>query len=97
MDAILDIAGRKNIYVIEDAAHCPPARYKGKPVGTIGDMTCFSFYATKPLSAGEGGMVTTGNEEWAEKIRLLRLGISGSLEEILDGRLLVLRGHGGRI
>ncbi len=77
MDAILDIAGRKNIYVIEDAAHCPPASYKGKPVGTIGDMTCFSFYATKPLCAGEGGMVTTGNEEWAEKIRLLRLhGIS---------------------
>ncbi len=77
MDAVLDIARRKKIYVIEDAAHCPPALYKGKPVGTIGDMTCFSFYATKPLCAGEGGMVTTGNEEWAERIRLLRLhGIS---------------------
>jgi len=77
MDAILDIARRKNIYVIEDAAHCPPASYRGKPVGTIGDMTCFSFYATKPLCAGEGGMVTTGNEEWAERIRMLRLhGIS---------------------
>jgi perosamine synthetase len=58
MGDILDIAGRKNIYVIEDAAHCPPASYKGKPVGTIGDMTCFSFYATKPPCAG-GGMVTT--------------------------------------
>ncbi len=77
MDGIMDIARRHNIYVIEDAAHCPPAWYKGKSVGTIGDMTCFSFYATKPLAAGEGGMVTTGNAEWAEKIKILRLhGIS---------------------
>lgn len=77
MDAIIEIARRKNICVIEDAAHCPPAFYKGRPVGTIGDMTCFSFYATKPLAAGEGGMVTTANEEWAERIRILRLhGIS---------------------
>jgi len=77
MDPILETARRKNIYVIEDAAHCPPSFYKGRPVGTIGDMTCFSFYATKPLAAGEGGMVTTANEEWAERIRILRLhGIS---------------------
>ncbi len=77
MDPIMDIARQNDIYVIEDAAHCPPAMYKGNPVGTIGDMTCFSFYATKPLAAGEGGMVTTGNDDWAEKIRILRLhGIS---------------------
>ena len=60
-----------------DAAHSLPASYKGRAIGTIGDLTCFSFYATKPLSTGEGGMVTTENEEWGERIRLLRLhGIS---------------------
>jgi len=52
-------------------------RSKGKMIGTIGDMTCFSFYATKTLSTGEGGMITTENDEWAEKIKILRLhGIS---------------------
>ncbi len=48
-----------------------------KKVGTLGDITCFSFYATKTLSTGEGGMVTTENDEWADRIKILRLhGIS---------------------
>jgi len=77
MDQILDIAEANKLFVIEDAAHSLPASYKGKPIGTIGDSTCFSFYATKPLAAGEGGMVMTENEEWAERMRMLRLhGIS---------------------
>ncbi len=77
MDEIMDIAKRHNLYVIEDAAHCPPAWYKGKQVGVIGDMTCFSFYATKTVAAGEGGMITTQNDEWAERMKVLRLhGIS---------------------
>ncbi len=77
MDQISDIAEANKLFVIEDAAHSLPASYKGKPVGSIGDLTCFSFYATKPLAAGEGGMVTTENEEWAERMRILRLhGIS---------------------
>lgn len=77
MDQILDIAEANKLFVIEDAAHSLPAYYKDKPVGSIGDMTCFSFYATKPLAAGEGGMVTTENEKWAERMRILRLhGIS---------------------
>ena len=77
MDKIQDIAQKRGLYVIEDAAHSLPAYYKGKTIGTIGDLTCFSFYATKPLAAGEGGMVTTENEEWAERMRILRLhGIS---------------------
>jgi dTDP-4-amino-4,6-dideoxygalactose transaminase len=77
MRAIMEIARSKNLFVIEDAAHSLPAWYDGKAVGTIGDLTCFSFYATKPLAAGEGGMVTTGNGDWAERIRVLRLhGIS---------------------
>jgi perosamine synthetase len=77
MDDIADIAKNNSLYVIEDAAHALPALYKGRKVGTIGDITCFSFYATKTLSTGEGGMVTTENGEWAERLRILRLhGIS---------------------
>jgi dTDP-4-amino-4,6-dideoxygalactose transaminase len=77
MDAILEIARRHGLKVIEDAAHALPAKYKGKMVGTLGDITCFSFYATKTLTTGEGGMVTTENGEYAERIRALSLhGIS---------------------
>ncbi|PKL57681.1 MAG: UDP-4-amino-4,6-dideoxy-N-acetyl-beta-L-altrosamine transaminase, partial [Methanomicrobiales archaeon HGW-Methanomicrobiales-5] len=77
MDAINKIAGSHNLLVIEDAAHAIGARYKGKMVGTLGDIASFSFYATKNLTTGEGGMVTTDNDELAEKIRVLSLhGIS---------------------
>ena len=77
MDEILEIAKKYNLYVIEDAAHALPAWYKGKKVGTIGDITAFSFYATKTLATGEGGMATTENDEWADRMRVLRLhGIS---------------------
>ena len=73
MDRILDIARTHNLRVIEDAAHALPARYHGKSVGTIGDCTCFSFYATKTITTGEGGMVTTDNAEWAKRIRSMSL------------------------
>ena len=77
MDEIMALARARDLKVIEDAAHSLPAWYKGRKIGTIGDMTCFSFYATKTLSTGEGGMVTTESKEWAEKIKVLRLhGIS---------------------
>ena len=77
MDEILHIAGKYNLFIIEDAAHAIPASYKKKKIGTLGDMTCFSFYATKPLTTGEGGMVTTENDAWADKLKILRLhGIS---------------------
>ena len=77
MDAILDLAHRYNLKVIEDAAHALPSRHQGKMVGSIGDITCFSFYATKTLTTGEGGMVTTENPEVAESVRILSLhGIS---------------------
>lgn len=77
MDAIMAIAEKHSLYVIEDAAHSLPAWYRDKKIGTIGDITCFSFYATKPLNTGEGGMVTLDNAEWDEQIRMLRLhGIS---------------------
>jgi len=53
------------------------AQYQGKKVGSIGDITCFSFYVTKPITTGEGGMATTNNPEWAERMQIMRLhGIS---------------------
>jgi dTDP-4-amino-4,6-dideoxygalactose transaminase len=77
MDPILDIARRHGLKVIEDAAHSLPASYKGRMIGAIGDITCFSFYATKTLTTGEGGMITTENQEYAERMRGLSLhGIS---------------------
>lgn len=77
MDAILRIARKHKLYVIEDAAHALPAKYHGKTIGTIGDITCFSFYATKTITTGEGGMATTQNPDWAARMRMMSLhGIS---------------------
>lgn len=68
MDAIRTIAKKHNLIVIEDAAHATGAQYHGKMVGSISDFTAFSFYVTKNLITGEGGMVTTNHKEYAEKI-----------------------------
>lgn len=79
MDEIFEIAKKYNLKVIEDAAHALPSKYKGQYIGSLknSDITCFSFYATKTLSTGEGGMATTLNEEYAKKIKINRLhGIS---------------------
>ncbi len=73
MDKIMALARRRNLWVIEDAAHCIEGRYRNRKIGTIGDLTCFSFYVTKNLTTCEGGMVMTNNPEWAEKIRILGL------------------------
>ena len=73
MDEILTIARGHNLYVIEDAAHSLPAWYRGRKIGTIGDITCFSFYATKTLTTGEGGMICTENASWARRMSVLRL------------------------
>ena len=73
MDEICAIAKKYNLFVIEDAAHSIPAWYRGRKVGTIGDATCFSFYATKTLTTGEGGMICTDNDEWAKRMAVLRL------------------------
>lgn len=73
IDDIMSIAKKNNLVVIEDAAHAFGASYKGKKIGTIGDFTCFSFYVTKNLMTGEGGMVTTKNKDWAKKIEMYAL------------------------
>lgn len=77
MDAIADIARRHNLKIVEDAAHAFPVDYNGKMIGTIGDITCFSFYATKTMTTGEGGMATMANAEYADNMRMMSLhGIS---------------------
>ena len=77
MDALMQIAQRHGLAVIEDAAHATDARHRGRPIGSIGDLTAFSFYVTKNLVTGEGGMLTTNNAAWAEEIRVKALhGIS---------------------
>jgi perosamine synthetase len=71
MDALKEIAGDKKVAVIEDAAQAHGAEYKGQKAGSIGDLACFSFYATKNMTTGEGGMVTTNDEKLASRVRLL--------------------------
>jgi len=73
MDRILEIARKHRLFVLEDAAHAVYTTYKGKMIGSIGDATAFSFYATKNLSTGEGGMLTTNDDELADKARIISL------------------------
>lgn len=73
MDEIMDIADRRDLKVIEDAAHAFDGYYKNRKIGTIGDFTCFSFYATKNITCGEGGMVMTDRPDLADKIRMLSM------------------------
>lgn len=72
MDDIMIIARKHNLKVIEDACHGPLSEYKGKKLGSIGDVGCFSFFSNKNISTGEGGMLITNNEEMATRARLLR-------------------------
>lgn len=73
MDEINELAKKYDLKIIEDAAHALPSWYKNKLIGTIGDVTCFSFYVTKTLATGEGGMICTNNEEIAERCSIMRL------------------------
>lgn len=72
MGAILAIARKYDLLVVEDAAEAHGALYRNKKVGSIGDMACFSFFGNKIITTGEGGMVTTNNKLLAEKLRTLR-------------------------
>lgn len=72
MDEILNIAREYNLVVIEDGAHALGAEYKGKKVGSIGDMTTFSFHPVKHITTGEGGAITTNNRELYEKLAMFR-------------------------
>ena len=102
MDAILRVAKRHKLFVVEDAAQSFGAEYKGKKTGAIGHIGCFSFYPTKNLGgAGDGGMVVTSSKTLADRIRVLRdhgqtrkyfhekIGINSRLDEIQAAVLLV--------
>lgn len=87
MDPILKIARAKNIKVIEDAAHATGAEYKGRKIGSISDISCFSFHAVKNLATGDGGMITVHNREIAERLRkLCWLGISRGTWDRSEGK-----------
>ncbi|MCK5897359.1 MAG: DegT/DnrJ/EryC1/StrS family aminotransferase, partial [Cocleimonas sp.] len=77
MDAICDIANEHNWKIVEDAAHALPTTWKGKMVGTLSDITVYSFYVTKTIATGEGGMVVSNNEDYIQRMKVMRLhGIS---------------------
>jgi dTDP-4-amino-4,6-dideoxygalactose transaminase len=73
MDRIGQLAASHNLHVIEDAAHALPASFRGTPVGAISELTAFSFYATKTMTTGEGGMITTDDDELAARMKTMRL------------------------
>lgn len=73
IDPILEFAKEGGLKVMEDVAHAIPTRYKGRLVGTFGDVTCFSFYANKTMTTGEGGMFCTDDDEIAKRVKVMRL------------------------
>ena len=72
MDPIFELADKYNLKIIEDAAEAHGAEYKGRKCGSLGDISCFSFYANKIVTTGEGGMLLTNNKKYAEKARSYR-------------------------
>lgn len=98
----MKIARKYNLFVVEDACQAHGAEYKGKKVGSIGDIGCFSFYPTKNIGAyGDAGMIVTNNEELANKLKMMRnygsskkyyhdfVGINSRLDEIQTAVLRV--------
>lgn len=78
MDEIVSLAKARGINVVDDAAHSFPGAYRGRAIGTLADISCFSFYAVKTITTGEGGAAVTANAEWAERMRIMSLhGMAG--------------------
>ena len=73
MDALREICNKHNLVLIDDAAHAIPSEYNGQYIGNLGDLSCFSFYANKNMTTGEGGMITTNDDAFAEPLRTMRL------------------------
>jgi dTDP-4-amino-4,6-dideoxygalactose transaminase len=73
MDAILEFCKDNNLKILEDAAHALPTKYNGRLIGSDGDITCFSFYANKTITTGEGGMLCTNDDDIARRVRIMRL------------------------
>lgn len=73
MDGILEFCNNTNLKILEDAAHALPTKYNDRLIGTLGDVTCFSFYANKTITTGEGGMLCTDDDKIAERVKIMRL------------------------
>jgi dTDP-4-amino-4,6-dideoxygalactose transaminase len=73
MDSLLSLAKESGLYAIQDCAHAIETEWRGSNVGSFGDFACYSFYATKNVTTGEGGMVATNRDDWAEQLRVLAL------------------------
>lgn len=85
LDAIHDIAKKHNLVVIEDAAHALGAKYKGKMVGSLSDMTMFSFHPVKHITSGEGGIITTNSKDYHDKLLMFRShGITRDADKMLE-------------
>jgi UDP-4-amino-4,6-dideoxy-N-acetyl-beta-L-altrosamine transaminase len=85
LEEILQIARKNNLVVIEDASHALGATYKGKKIGSISDMTIFSFHPVKHITTGEGGMITTNNKKYYERLKLFRThGITKEKDKLLN-------------
>jgi len=86
MDAINSIARSHDLAVVEDSAQAHGTEYRGRKVGSLGDLSAWSFFATKHMTTGEGGAITTNNSQWAEKMRLFRgHGLSGRNDHVMLG------------
>ncbi|MFB0544320.1 MAG: DegT/DnrJ/EryC1/StrS family aminotransferase [Asgard group archaeon] len=86
MDPIKEVAEKHDLFILEDAAQAHKARYKSHMVGTFGDVAIYSFYATKNMTTGEGGMIVTDDDEIAEKCRIIRdQGQKGKYNHVLLG------------
>ena len=85
LEKILQIAKDNNLIIIEDASHALGATYKGRKIGSISDMTIFSFHPVKHITTGEGGMITTNNKEYYERLNLFRThGITKDKDKLLN-------------
>lgn len=73
MPRIMEICGKHGIKILEDAAHAFPSRLNGRMIGCFGDVTCFSFYANKTITTGEGGMLVTDDESIYQRVKMMRL------------------------
>jgi dTDP-4-amino-4,6-dideoxygalactose transaminase len=86
MDSLLEVARRHELTVIEDCAQAHGSKHRGRVVGSIGDFGAFSFFATKHMTTGEGGAVTTNDDEWARTMRLFRShGLEGRNDHVMLG------------
>jgi len=93
IDEIKELCKEKGLFLIEDAAHAHGSSYKGIPAGSLGNVGCFSFYPTKVMTSSEGGMITTNDDEVAEKARILR----DQGKESFQSSLIVELGYNWRL